>query len=317
MRRLLLLPLMLLCLSSCHVEGGEDDGSLSVVAVDFPSYDACRAVLGSTDGLVMLLPPGTESHSYDPTARDMVRLSEADLVVLTGGPSDEWVEALISTLDAPPVLFRLVDQVSLLEEERREGMEEEEEHGHSHDHDFQMDEHVWTSPSNEIAIIRGLSATLSSIDPEHEERYEACSAKYIAELESLDEEFRAIVEEAPLHTLIFASRFPLLYFVREYGLDYYAAFPGCAEESEPSARTVAFLIDKARELDVPCVLNIELSSELLARTIAEEAGVPVRTFYSMHNASALDFAQGATYVSIMERNIDVLKEALGGSDNRQ
>ena len=141
--------------------------------------------------------------------------------------------------------------------------------------------------------------------------------KYIAELESLDEEFRAIVEEAPLHTLIFASRFPLLYFVREYGLDYYAAFPGCAEESEPSARTVAFLIDKARELDVPCVLNIELSSELIARTIAEEAGVPVRTFYSMHNASALDFAQGATYVSIMERNIDVLKEALGGSDNRQ
>ena len=316
MRRLLLLPLLLMCLISCDDGEADEGASLSIVAVDFPSYDACRAVLGSDDGLVMLLPPGMESHSYDPTARDMVRLSEADLIVFAGGPSDEWVETLVSTLDNPPVLFRLIDQVSLLEEERREGMEEEGDHDHGHSHDFQMDEHVWTSPRNEISIIRNLSAVLSSLDSDAREAYEMNAAGYIEELERLDEEFRTIVDDAPLHTLIFASRFPLLYFVREYGLDYYAAFPGCAEESEPSARTVAFLIDKARNLAVPCVLNIELSSGLIARTIAEEAGVPVRTFYSLHNASALDFAQGETYVSIMERNVGVLKEALGESDNR-
>ena len=209
MRRLLLLPLILLCLSSCHVEDGEDDGSLSVVAVDFPSYDACRAVLGSTDGLVMLLPPGTESHSYDPTARDMVRLSEADLVVLTGGPSDEWVEALISTLDAPPVLFRLVDQVSLLEEERREGMEEEEEHGHSHDHDFRMDEHVWTSPSNEIAIIRSLAQVISSLDEENRDWYLSQAEDYAGRIEEIRKDFRLIILR-----LSIVLRLAILYYLK-------------------------------------------------------------------------------------------------------
>ena len=308
-----MLPVMLLVLLSCQIDETEET-RISIVAVDFPSYDACRAVLGSSDGLVMLLPPGTESHSYDPTVKDMMRLSEADLVVLTGGPSDEWVESLVSSLESPPRLFRLIDQVELLSEERAEGMEEEE-HVH-HGHDFQIDEHVWTSPLNEISIIRNLSEVLSSIDTGAADAYKANARDHIEQLERLDDTFRSIVESAPFHTLIFASRFPLLYFVKEYGLEYYAAFPGCAEESEPSARTVAFLIDKARELEVPCILNIELSSDLIARTIAEEVGVPVRTFSSLHNVSTLDFADGETYLSIMERNISVLKEALGEADHR-
>ena len=149
---------------------------------------------------------------------------------------------------------------------------------------------------------------------ENADHYRRNADAYIEAIGDIDRRIRETVENAERRTLIFASRFPLLYFVREYGIDYYAAFPGCAEETEPSARTVAFLIDKAEELGVPCILNIEMSSSLIARTIAEEARVPVRTFSSIHNVSKKEFAEGETYITIMERNIDVLREALGGTD---
>ena len=310
MRRFLPFALLLLLLASC-VREDRGEGNLSIVAVDFPSFDAARAVLGGDDGLVMLLPPGTESHSYDPTPKDMVTIAEADLIIYTGGHSDAWVDSILSSLSSPPRAFRLMEQVPLLSEERTEGMEDD---GHGH-HDG-SDEHVWTSPVNEAAIVSSLADAISAIEPERSEELHGNAEAYIASLEALDGEIRKIVEESPLDTLIFASRFPLLYFVKEYGLRYYAAFPGCAEETEPSARTVAFLIDKAKELGVPCILNIEMSSDLIARTIAEEAGVPVYTFSSLHNVTAREFASGETYITIMERNADILREALGGTDQR-
>ena len=307
MRKLLfILSCLILVFASCKEE--ERPEGFFVVAADFPSYDAVRAVMGSSENLVMLLPPGTESHSYDPTPRDMVRLSESDLVVYTGGPSDDWVVSILSSLEDPPPSFALTDQVELLSEEHKEGMEEEE---HDYDYDEQeIDEHVWTSPVNEMAIVRNLAEQMKILNPEEADRYDENADFYISELSELDEKIRAIADNAPHHTLIFASRFPLLYFVREYDLDYYAAFPGCAEETEPSARTVAFLIDKAKELNVPCILNIEFSSDMIARVIASEAGCGVRTFNAMHNVSAADFHQGKTYIDLMEENLDVLKEAL-------
>ncbi len=308
MRRLLPALLILLLLISCG-SAEDDEAAFAAVAADFPSYDAARAVLGDSAAVTMLLPPGTESHSYDPTPRDMIRIAEADLVVYTGGPSDEWVRSILSSLDDPPASFALTEQVQLLYEEHKEGMEEEEDHDHQHS-EHEVDEHVWTSPRNEMRIIGSLASFISSIDPINAETYNANAAEYISRIAELDAAFRSVVESAERHTLIFASRFPLLYFVREYGLDYYAAFPGCAEESEPSARTVAFLIDKARELDVPCILNIELSSPMIAQVIADEAGCGVRVFNTLHNVTAADFYSGKDYVDLMSENIDVLMEAL-------
>ena len=178
------------------------------------------------------------------------------------------------------------------------------------EHDHGVDEHVWTSVPNEITIIGNLASMLSAVDPENAETYRSNAEKYIEKLKELDERIRKTVASSRLDTIIFASRFPLLYFAREYGLEYYAAFPGCAEETEPSARTIAFLIGKARELGVRDVLNIELSSSLIARTIAEEAGCGVLVFNSMHNITRGDFAQGETYITLMERNIEVLEEVL-------
>ena len=308
MRKLLLILSIVLLLFSCAKEDDEDSG-FSIVAADFPSYDAARAITGSSDNIVMLLPSGTESHSYDPTPRDMIRIAKSDLVVYTGGPSDEWVRTIISSLDNPPASFALTDQVELLTEEHVEGMEEEEEHDHDHN-EHEIDEHVWTSPLNEIVIIRNLADVMKTLNPAMEDSYEINATEYIAAIRKLDEAFRAIVDNSKRNTLIFASRFPLLYFVNEYGLEYYAAFPGCAEESEPSARTVAFLIDKARELEVPCILNIEMSSPMIANVIAEEAGCDVRVFNTLHNVSASDFYSGKNYVDLMGENIEVLREAL-------
>ena len=169
-------------------------------------------------------------------------------------------------------------------------VEDDHEAGHSHT----IDEHVWTSPVNEMTIIHNLASLLETINPEEAVSYEANAEEYIGKIEGLDHKIREVVDNAPRRTLIFASRFPLLYFVREYDLDYYAAFPGCAEETEPSAKTVAFLIDKAEELDVPCILNIELSSDMIARVIASEAGCGIRTFNTLHNVTAADFHQGKT-----------------------
>ena len=233
----------------------------------------------------------------------MIAVSDASIVVYTGGHSQEWMERLLSSDDDPPMVFRLIDQVELLSEERREGMEGDEHH-------HGIDEHVWTSIPNEIAIIGNLADVLSEADSSRRELFQANAAAYIDSLEALDSEIRDIVSSSRLDTLIFASRFPLLYFAREYGVEYYAAFPGCAEETEPSARTIAFLIDKAKELGTRYVLNIELSSSLIARTIAEEAGCGVLVFNSMHNITRTDFMNGETYITLMERNAEVLREAL-------
>ena len=301
-----LIPLMLLViLTLCSCGKADDPSGFSVVAIGFPAYDAARAVMSGVSEPYMLLPPGAESHSYDPNPKDMMMVADADLVIFTGGHSDHWVEEIISAMDEPPSAFRLIEQVSLLSEEHSEGME------HSHeDEDHTVDEHVWTSIPNEIAIVSALADALASIDEEHGDIYRRNAVRYNDELSLIDEEIREIVSSSRLDTLIFASRFPLLYFAKEYGLSYYAAFPGCAEETEPSARTVAFLIDKAREIGVRYVLNIEFSSQSIARTIAEEAGCGVLTFYSMHNISAADFASGETYASLMEKNAEVLREAL-------
>ena len=313
MRIVFILLSVVLLLSSCQKNSGgsASDGvsggdSFSVAAVDFPSYDAARAVMGGTDDLVMLLPPGTESHSYDPTPRDMVRLSESDLVVYTGGPSDSWVEAILSSLDSPPPSFALTEQVELLEEEHREGMEDDHEAGHSHT----IDEHVWTSPRNEMTIIRNLASVMEELDPDNAARYEANAGKYIERIEQLDEAFRDVIDSAPRRTLIFASRFPLLYFVREYGLEYYAAFPGCAGDTEPSAATMAFLIEKVKEEKVPAVLKMELSNDNIASAVAEAAGTDVKVFYSCHNLTAEEFEEGETYLSMMQKNVETLKEVL-------
>ena len=309
-KTILILLAMLLCINFCACgEATDREGEgLSVVTTLFPAYDFARVIGGDRVQETLLVPPGTETHSFEPTAKDMVRVHTADLFFFNGGESEAWVEEILESTEDLCALSML-DCVEALEEEVKEGMqeiaEEEEEEGPEYD------EHVWTSPKNAILICEALCEELCALDAEGESTYRANLAAYTEELKALDESFREIVDKGHFRTVIFADRFPVRYFVEEYGLDYFAAFPGCAEDTEPSARTVAFLIDRVREEGLPAVFYIEFSNEKMADEICEDTGCKKLLFHSCHNISADELKSGATYLQLMRRNAEALKEALG------
>lgn len=326
--------LLVSMLCGCTVSGSDrqtnnsnSDGKLKVVTTIFPQYDFVRQIAGDNVSLTMLLKPGEETHSYEPTPQDIIAIQNADLFIYVGGENDEWVEDILESPEMKHVkCLRLVDCVSgVLEEEEVEGMQEERGHHHEEEstlhsadeteeehnaHVHTMDEHVWTSPRNAVDIVAHITDELCSLDSEHAQVYEQNANDYEAQLKELDVEFQEVVKNAQNHTILFGDRFPFRYFAAEYGLDYYAAFSGCASDTEPSAATMAFLINKVKEEKIPVVLKMELSNDNIANAIAETCDVPVKVFYSSHNISAEQFAAGVTYLDLMKENVETLKEAL-------
>ncbi|HHU22742.1 MAG TPA: zinc ABC transporter substrate-binding protein [Clostridiales bacterium] len=300
------LAFICLCLSGCAGgEAGEADGRLHIIATNFPSYDFARQVCGNLARVSMLLPPGTESHSYEPSAQDIINIQNCDLFIYTGGLNDSWVEDILASLDRQAPALKMMDCVSSLKEELKEGMDD-----HDHGHHEEYDQHVWTSPVNAILIVRAIEGALCDIDPENRKAYAENSEDYISRLKALDQSYREFFSTALTKTLVFGDRFPFRYFAEEYGLDYYAAFPGCSSEAEPSAATVAFLIDKVREEGVRTVFYIEFSNHLVADSIAEATGAETALLHSCHNVTRQELEEGVSYISLMERNLETLKGAL-------
>ena len=282
------------CFSACGRAQLPASEELSVVAANFPAYDFSRQVLGNAGQVTMLLPPGSESHSYEPTAQDILKIQGCDLFVYTGGESDAWVDKILNSLGREINTLKMMDCVSVLEEED----------GH------EPDEHVWTSPVNAIRITEEIRNRLCEIDGDRREVYEENAAAYIAELNALDEAFRSFFETVENKTLIFGDRFPLIYFTEEYGLEYYAAFPGCAEHSEPSAAAIALLIEKIKEEKVSTVYYIEFSNHNIADSLADATGTATALFYTCHNVSEEQLSGGATYVSLMRENLATLQATM-------
>ena len=280
----------------------------SIVASSFVGYDFARAVTGDESGVSMLLRPGAEMHDFEPSPEDIIKIKNADLFIYVGGESDEWVEDLLGDNEVPKEkTLRLMDLVELKEEELAEGMEE---HEHHDEEEPEYDEHIWTSPVNAIKLVNGLKDKLSDIHPEQKDTYAKNASAYTSRLSEIDQKIRDVVAAGSKKELIFGDRFPFRYFADEYGLSYYAAFPGCSEQTEASSQTVAFLIDKVKSDDIKTILKIELTSDKLAQSIADETGAKVMTLNSAHNISNEDFNSGRTYADIMETNIEILKEAL-------
>lgn len=294
--------------------GDTDDGRIRVVSTIFASYDFARQIAGENADISMLLKPGTESHSYEPTPRDIIAIQECDVFIYVGGENDAWVDNILASMDTSEItVIKMIDLVDKYEEEHVEGMEEHvhtEDCHHEHEHHEEWDEHVWTSPVNAIKICKKITEVFCEKDVRNSNLYVENSDKYIQELTELDDYFDDIVENAERKTIVFGDRFPLRYFVEEYNLEYFAAFPGCSTDTEASAATVVFLIDKIREEHIPVVFKIELSSDSLARTIAEDTDTRVMVFNTCHNVTRDEFNSGETYVSLMYRNAEALKEAL-------
>ena len=304
---------------AASVPDSGDETTLRVVATIFPIYDWAREVLGQVPGveLVWLQDTGVDMHSYQPTAEDMLLVSSCDLFLYVGGTSDNWVddalqEAVNKDMEVVSLLDVLGDAARL--EELTEGMQagHEDHDGHAHDGSAEYDEHVWLSLRNAEVLTEAIADAMGRLDPAHAEDFAANAAAYTERLAALDGEYQAAVDASPVHTLLFGDRFPFRYLVEDYGLEYYAAFPGCSAETEASFETVAFLAGKVKELDLPAVLAIENSDHRVAETIAQNAGngAEVLTLDSMQGVTGEDAAAGTTYLSIMESNLEVLKQAL-------
>lgn len=280
----------------------------NIISSNFVGYDFARAVTGDKTQVSMLLKPGAEMHDFEPTPEDIVKIKNADLFIYVGGESDEWIEKVLNDNEiSKDKTLRLMDLVEVKEKEHVEGMEEEE---HEHEEEVEYDEHIWTSPKNAIKLVNGTKEKLAKIYPENKATYEKNANSYTRQLSDIDQQIRDTVASSNEKELIFGDRFPFRYLVDEYGLKYFAAFPGCAEQTEASSKTIAFLIDKVKNDGVKVVLKIELTSDKLAQIVADETGVKVMELNAAHNISSEDFERGVTYVDIMKDNIKVLEEAL-------
>ncbi len=339
----------------------EDNYRLKIVTSLFPYYDMARAVIGDVKGidLKMIVTPGQDSHSFEPTPSDVIQMENADVLIYNGGSLETWIDTLLDSFNNKnQIKMKMMDYVDVLNEEIVEGMDtrfdshdkhshsedshNHKEHSHSedsynqeegshsedslkheeHSHDSEVsdheeeshnetDEHIWTSPVNEIIMTEKICETLSKALPEEKENFQKNAESYISQLKELDNEFKTIVENAKTNEIIFADKFPLQYFAKEYGLKYYAAFPGCGSDMEPSAKTIAFLVDKIKEDNIKAVFYLELSSHIVADAIETDTGAKPLQFNSCHNITQKQFDSGVTYVDLMKENVNNLKIALG------
>ena len=296
-KKIFILLFIFLCVG-CSKDNSNNE-KLSVVTTIYPYYDFTRNIIGNDDNVTLLLSPGSELHSYEPTPKDIVKINKADIFIYTGGESDEWVEEVLDSIDNKELkIIKLIDYVDVYNEELNDKVYND------------IDEHIWTSPINAIKIIEVINKEISLVDKDNKEIYDDNSIKYINSLKEIDKEIREVVNNSKRKTLVFGDRFPLIYFTKEYGLEFYAAFKGCDSHSEPSSKTISYLIDKIKKDNIPVVLHLELSNQNISKTLSESTNTKIKEFSSIHNISKDDFNKRLTYVDIMKRNIEVLKEAL-------
>ena len=313
--------LVLGCLAGCGTdnqqnEPSEEGSEFKIVTTIFPIYDWVMNVLGDDPAgteVTMLLNSGVDLHSFQPTAADIMKISTCDMFIYVGGESDEWVEdALKEATNKDMIVINLMDLMgdAAKEEEMVEGMQEE---GGDDEEGPEYDEHVWLSLRNASLLTNAISTAIQEMDPANADQYQANTVAFVEKLEALDEEYKAAVSGAQFNTLLFGDRFPFRYLADDYGLSYYAAFVGCSSETEASFATVTFLAQKMDELALPAVMTIEGTDHRIAETIiqsTESKDQEILTLDSMQAVTAKDVENGATYLSIMESNLSVLKDAL-------
>ena len=321
--------------ASCNTTGSGD--KMSIVTTIFPEYDWVMNILGEKKDnadVTLLLDNGIDLHSYQPTPKDIVTISKCDLFIYVGGESDEWVDdALKQAINKDMKVINLMETLgdAVKEEEVIEGMEghdhdheegedhdheEGEDHDHDHEHEegeVEYDEHVWLSLKNAEVIVKEIGKSLSVIDKENADYYNGNVTTYVNKLKDLDSRYAAAVKAGTKDTLLFADRFPFRYLVDDYNLKYYAAFVGCSAETEASFETIKFLANKVDELGLNVILKIESSDGGIANTVKDATtnkNQTIMTMDSLQSASTKEYKAGRNYLSVMEQNLTVLKDAV-------
>ncbi len=305
---------LLFSLAACS-QGTEDetsDGKLRVVCTLFVPYDFVREIAGDRVNLTLLLPPGMESHSYDPTPSDMKAVGQADLLIRVGENMETWSSGLFDSSTGAGEYLDIASEMGLrlAEHEHDEHEHEEHEHEEHEEQDGTVDAHIWTDPVYAEGMVEVIAGALMRLDPENAQIYKENSNNYIEKLRALDAEFSLIVASGKRDTVVFSGRFALRNFTERYSLHAISALDACADNSEPSARRVAEITDAVRDENIPVVFYEELIEPRTARIICGETGCGMRLFHSCHNISRDEFNAGATYLSLMKQNAESLREAL-------
>ena len=273
-----------------------DDNKLQITTTIFPYYSIANEVCSEDCNIIMLIKPGSESHTYEPTTEDIMAIKNSDVFIYTGGESDKWVETIISSVDTNKTkIIKVMDYIEPIQAEH---------HG-----EISYDEHVWTSLRNTGIISQIICDFLCEINPEAKDKYISNTEIFINELNDLDTQFKEVIEVSN-KTVVFADRFPFSYFAKDYNLNYVSAFESCAEESEPSIQSMTDIINTVKQENVKNVFYIEFSNQKIADSICEETGTNKLLFHSCHNVSMEDFNNGVSYLSLMKNNLKNLKEAL-------
>lgn len=310
-------------LTGCSSAEKAPSDRLSIVATSFPPYDFARSVTGDNADITMLLCPGAEAHSYEPTPLDILKIQQCDVFIYIGGEGEVWVDKILSSFDTSDMtIVRLFDYVELLQEEDVAGASPNgHTHGHEHEHedeehhdeeesDGDYDEHIWTSPQNAAKCVIGIMEAICEADSKNSAEYIENAIDYTDQLEELDRDFAEMTENAPNGIIVIGDRFPFRYLTNDYDLKYFAAFSGCSSESEPGVYTMAFLIEEILEHNIDTVFYLEFSTKKLAEKLCDATGAEMLPLHSCHNISKADFENGVTYIDLMRQNLNNLREAL-------
>lgn len=300
-----------LSLCACSSESGysnSDSGKLKIISTVFPPYDLARQIAGDNAEISILLPPGSEIHNYEPSAKDMIAIRNCDIFLYIGGENEQWAEKLINSNDTENVTaVKLIDYVPTLSED-----EDEHDHDHDHEHEHETDEHIWTSPKNAQLMLSAVYDAICKVDPSDKQTYTKNKNAYAKQLSDLDNAYRSAIDNAKNKTIVLADKFPFRYLAHEYGLEFSAAFAACSDESEPGVSTMIKLTKTIKENNIPAVYYLEFSSTKIADTLCDETGATKLMLHSCHNVSKQDIENNVSYVDLMKQNLENLKLTLNG-----
>lgn len=287
---LIYLLISLIMLTGCTVTDKKDDDRIKIITTVFPIYDFAKNICGDFADVTLIVPPGTDSHSFEPTPNDIINISKSDLFIYVGMESESWVKEVLNSIEYP------MDNQLIL--------------GDIAEFNDIPDEHIWTSVKNASLICNKIKEKLCEIDIENSEKYNLNYEIYNGKLNELDNKFSEIINNSKRNTVVFGDRFPFLNFVSDYGLNYYSAFNSCSHETEPSAATVSDMINKINNEKIPVVFHIEFSNENIANILCENTGAKKLLFHSCHTVTEDEIENGVNYIDLMNKNSENLKEAL-------
>ena len=291
----------------------QSEEKIKIIATLFPQYDFAKQIGGDKVDVSLLLTPGTETHTYEPTPQDIINVNKADLYIYTGKYMEPWSDKIANSITSDTKVLDASKNINLINEEQFEEEHNttdinEEEHDNSHHHEY--DPHIWLNPQNAIGMVKNIEEELCSIDPQNKEYYQKNAENYIKQLINLDNEIETTIKESKKNKIAFGGTFAYAYFIQRYNLQYVSAYDSCGENSEPSVTKVKEVIDYMKENDINVIFYQELSAGKIADTISKETGATKLVFHTIHNASQEEINNGETYISLMQKNLQNLKQAL-------